>query len=169
MSRDAILGNALAIGCLLSAFRGAERAQAGSPSVSAISVQPAEVVLQGSRAAERVLVTGRYGSSSLESDLTALATYESLDPSVATVTPEGIVSPRGPGQATLVIRCAEHENRVRVRASINSVLQRRSISGPRSWRHWGAVVATRALAMGLHKARADSGSACAGSTPSWIS
>ncbi len=31
----------------------------------------------------------------LESDLTALASYESLDPAVATVTPEGIVSPRG--------------------------------------------------------------------------
>ena len=99
----------------MSAFLGAERARAGSPSVSAISVQPAEVVLQGSRASQRVLVTGQFGSSSLESDLTALATYESLDPSVATVTSDGIVSPRGPGQATLVIRYAEHESRVRVR------------------------------------------------------
>jgi len=99
----------------VSIFLGVVSAHAGSPTVTAISVQPAEIVLQGSRATQRILVTGRHGSTSLESDLTALATYESLDPAVATVTPEGIVSPRGPGQATLVVRYAEHEDRVRVR------------------------------------------------------
>ena len=113
-SRDTVLSHAVAIGCV-SAVLGVASARAGSPSVDAISVQPAEIVLQGSRATQRVLVTGRHGSSSLESDLTALATYESLDPAVATVTPEGMVSPRGPGQATLVVRYAGHEERVRVR------------------------------------------------------
>ena len=77
-------------------------------------MQPAEIVLHGSRDTQRVLVTGRHGSS-LESDLTALATFESLDPAVASVTAEGLVSPRGPGQTTLVVRYAGHEQRARVR------------------------------------------------------
>ncbi len=169
MSRDAILGNALAIGCLLSALPWRGTPRASSPSVSAISVQPAEVVLQGSRASQRVLVTGQYGSSSLESDLTALATYESLDPSVATVTPDGIVSPRGPGQATLLIRYAAAREPGasscrEIRSENAGRFPDRGRGGTRA--RW---LQRRVPAMGLHKARVDSVSACAGSTPSLIS
>jgi hypothetical protein len=115
LSRATFLLSVAAIGCV-SIVLAVETAHAGSPPVTGISVQPAEVVLQDSRATQRVLVTGRHGaSSSLESDLTALATYESLDPAVATVTGEGIVSPRGSGQATVVVRYDAHESRVRVR------------------------------------------------------
>jgi hypothetical protein len=97
-------------------FLGSATVRAASPTVSAISVQPAAVILPDSRATQRVLVTGRHGSSSsVESDLTALATYESLDPGVATVTADGIVSPRGSGQATVVVRYDGHESRVPVR------------------------------------------------------
>ena len=67
-------------------------ARAEGPAVDAIAVQPAEIVLQGSRATQRVLVSGRL-QASLESDLSALAHFESLDPAVATVTPDGVVSP----------------------------------------------------------------------------
>ena len=91
-----------------------ESARAERPSVDRITVQPPEIVLHDSRSVQRALVTGRHGSS-LESDVSSLAGYESLDPAVATVSAEGLVSPRGPGEATLVIRYAGHEQRARVR------------------------------------------------------
>lgn len=115
VSRKTVLVSAVAIGWT-SISLAVGTAHAGSPAVIGISVQPAEVVLQDSRATQRVLVTGRHESStSLESDLTALATYESLDPAVATITCEGIVSPRGSGRATVLVRFNGHESRVRVR------------------------------------------------------
>jgi hypothetical protein len=82
--------------------------------VASISVEPAEVVLRGSRATQPLLVTGRLGSN-LESDLTARARFESLDEAVAVVTPEGRVLPRGSGETTLVVRASGTEARVRVR------------------------------------------------------
>src|SRR5262249_12055467 len=89
-------------------------ARAEVPSVEAISVQPAEFALHGGRARQRLLRTGRNGPC-LETDLTAVATYESLDPSVAAVSSGGVVSPRGPGRATVVVRYAGHEQRAWVR------------------------------------------------------
>jgi len=97
------------IGMLALASAGADE-----PAVLGISVQPAEIVLHGSRATHRLLVTGRH-ESGLESDLTATARFESLDPAVATVTAAGRVSPRGTGRARLVVRCAGHEERALVR------------------------------------------------------
>jgi Protein of unknown function (DUF1553)/Protein of unknown function (DUF1549) len=90
-----------------------QSARAQEPSVQAISVHPREITLQGERATQRVLVTGEHGSS-LESDLTSVAGFEILDPAVAAVTPEGRVSPRGPGRTTLLVRYAGHEQRARV-------------------------------------------------------
>jgi hypothetical protein len=84
------------------------------PAVSAIKLQPSEIVLRGSRAKAQLLVTGSHGSS-LEFDLTALANYVSLDPAVATVDASGQVRPRGPGQTALVARYAGHEQRALVR------------------------------------------------------
>ena len=57
---------AAAIGCV-SIFVAVVSVHAGSPTATAISVQPAEIVLKGSRASQRILVTGRHESSSLES------------------------------------------------------------------------------------------------------
>ncbi|MFI5457683.1 MAG: DUF1549 and DUF1553 domain-containing protein [Isosphaerales bacterium] len=108
---------ALAFSGLIAVFTVANaRADLPLPSVDAITVQPTEIVLHDSRATQRVLVTGRHRSS-LESDLTALATYKSLDPAVATVSPGGVVSPRGRGEVTLVVRYAGHEQRARVRVA----------------------------------------------------
>jgi Protein of unknown function (DUF1553)/Protein of unknown function (DUF1549) len=81
--------------------------------VQAISVQPGEIVLYGDRAVQRVLVTGKHGAS-VESDLTAMARFDIVDSAVATVTNSGLVSARGPGQTTLVVRYAGHERRARV-------------------------------------------------------
>ena len=111
-SRASSPGAVLAMSGVIVAFA-VTGARAGGPSVEAISVQPAEIVLHGNRDTQRIQVTGRHGPG-LESDLTALARFESLDPSVASVT-EGLVTPRGPGQATLVVRYAGHEQRARVR------------------------------------------------------
>jgi hypothetical protein len=81
-----------------------------------ITVQPGEVVLRGPRATQRLLVTGQY-TSSLESDLTAVASFASLDPAIASVTVGGVVIPHEPGVGRLVIRCAGHEQRVNVRVA----------------------------------------------------
>ncbi len=91
-----VVAMAISIAFVAFAF-GCTGAHAAGPSVEAISVQPAELVLHGSRDTQRVQVTGRHGGSQLESDLTSLARYESLDPAVASVTAEGMVSPRGHG------------------------------------------------------------------------
>jgi len=104
---------ALAISGLIAVFAAAS-ARADLPAVDGITVQPSEIVLQDSRAAQRILVTGRH-SSSLESDLSALAAYQSLDPAVAAVTERGVVRACGRGEATLVVRYAGHAQRVRVR------------------------------------------------------
>src|SRR5205807_8886735 len=101
--------NAMAIGCMIASPGPAvARVQAEPPSLDGISVQPSEIVLHGARAKHRLLVTGRHRSS-LESDLTAVASFESLDSAVATVSHEGVVAPRGPGRATVVVRVAGHE------------------------------------------------------------
>jgi hypothetical protein len=89
-------------------------ARAAEPSLDAVSVRPAEIVLHGRRDTQRIQVTGRHGPL-LESDLTARAAFESLDPALASVTAEGLVIPRGPGRATLVVRYAGHERRIPVR------------------------------------------------------
>ena len=104
----------LLLSWVVSAVLGLESAGSETSSVSSISIQPAEIVLHGSRARQRVLVTGQHGSS-LESDLTARATYEILDPAVAAVSPDGLVSPLGPGQTTLMVRCGGQEQRAEVR------------------------------------------------------
>jgi hypothetical protein len=90
-------------------------ARADVPKVDAISVQPQTVVLHNSRATQRVLVTGHYRSSEVESDLTHLATYETLDPTVATVSKQGVIAPRGLGKTSLVVRYPDHEERVSIR------------------------------------------------------
>jgi hypothetical protein len=88
-------------------------ARAQGPSVQAIRVHPREIALHGETATQRVLVTGEHGSS-VESDLTAMARFEIMDRAVAAVTPEGRVTPRGPGRTTLLVRYAGHEQRARV-------------------------------------------------------
>jgi hypothetical protein len=90
------------------------RAGAQEQAVRGISVQPAEIVLYGDRAIQRVLVTGEHGSS-VESDLTPLARFEIADAAVAAVNARGVVSPRGTGQTALRVQYGERERRVWVR------------------------------------------------------
>ena len=113
MSRRNRVLKTLAAGCA-SILIALASAHAGSPAAEAISAQPAEVALHGNRATQRLLVSGRH-ESSLESDLTGLAVFESLDPAVATVSLGGVVTPRGPGVGSIMVRYAGHEQRVPVR------------------------------------------------------
>ncbi|MFO0953760.1 MAG: hypothetical protein U0835_21910 [Isosphaeraceae bacterium] len=97
------LAVAVALGVL------AGHARAGSDAPEAVSVEPAQVVLHGPRAVQHLVVSGRHGGA-LESDLTGRATFESLDPKVAAVSPSGLVSARGPGETTVVVRAAGRES-----------------------------------------------------------
>src|SRR5262249_32141920 len=112
-SRIARAGSALVISSMIGALAHS-RAGAQEQGVRGISVQPAEIVLCGDRATQRVLVTGEHGSS-VESDLTSLARFEMDDALVAAVRERGLVSPRGTGQTMLRVRYGEHARRVRVR------------------------------------------------------
>src|SRR5690242_4817194 len=59
-----------------------------------LDVAPAKVELRGARAKQPLMVTAGFGAEG-ESDVTRLATYESLSPFVAVVTADGLVVPRG--------------------------------------------------------------------------
>ena len=80
---------------------------------SKLLVAPSEFVQQGPRARQALLVTGSFGEQG-EADFTAVATYESLNPDVARVSPDGIVTPQSDGTAEIVVRHANREARARV-------------------------------------------------------
>ena len=92
--------------------------RATDPAVATLAVAPAEFTLQGSRARQQLLVSGRFSASSLEeADFTREATYESLVPTVALVNRTGLVVPRGHGTAEILVRYGKLEQRVRVHVS----------------------------------------------------
>ena len=93
--------------------------QGVEPVLNGLTVAPAELQLRSARARQQILVTGTYSApdSREQSDLTRVATYESLVPSVALVTPKGIVVPNGFGDAEIVVRHANFEARVKVHVS----------------------------------------------------
>jgi hypothetical protein len=92
----------------------AEPAQSSSP--VGIAVQPTEIALSDVKGTQRLLVTQRHPSS-LESDVTSMAKFESLDPAVVSVTPGGVISARGPGEATIVVRYGGRDQRIAVRVA----------------------------------------------------
>ena len=75
-----------------------------SPAHKLVSVQaePAQVFLEGKWASQQVLVTGTYSDGSTH-DVTALASFKSLAPRIASVSPQGIVTPAADGKAAVAI------------------------------------------------------------------
>ncbi|MEP5566501.1 MAG: Ig-like domain-containing protein [Halioglobus sp.] len=71
-----------------------------APSLSSISVEPAELTLEPGDTANLVAI-GRY-SDGTEEDLTATAAWSSVDPSVATVAQDGLVTALQPGETTAI-------------------------------------------------------------------
>ena len=68
-----------------------------------LSVVPAEVALNGSRARQQLLVSGEFTNAG-ESDLTRTATWESSNPAIAEVSLAGLVIPRSDGTAEIKVR-----------------------------------------------------------------
>ncbi|MCH8828180.1 MAG: DUF1553 domain-containing protein [Planctomycetes bacterium] len=72
------------------------------PAASALQLLPGKVVLQGKRARQQLIVTGRFGAKDLR-DLTAAVKYTSSNPQVARVA-DGIVRPVSDGTAKITVR-----------------------------------------------------------------
>ena len=67
---------------------------------------PAEVVLVGPDSVQQLLVTGMPGDDRMR-DYSRRVVYESSDAAVATVSAEGVVTPRGNGKAEVRIRLGD--------------------------------------------------------------
>lgn len=89
---------------------------AAEPALSSLQVSPVQFSLSSSRSRQQLLVTGKFSADDPreEADLTRQATFESLVPSVALVTPTGIVVPNGYGTAQIIVRYAGHEAQAEV-------------------------------------------------------
>jgi len=92
------------------------RAADALPKPTTLVLAPAEFSLQGARARQVLIVTASFSDQG-NADLTADATYESLQPEIAVVGPTGIVTPRADGTAEIVARHAGLEARARVSVS----------------------------------------------------
>jgi hypothetical protein len=84
--------------------------------MSNLQVSPARFTLSNSRSRQQLLVSGTpvAGDPREEADLTRLATFESLVPTVALVTQTGVVVPNGYGTTEIVVRYEGHETRATV-------------------------------------------------------
>ena len=78
---------------------------------SGLRVSPTAIVLDNPEASQQVLVANK------TSDLTHQATYEILDPKLATVDAAGMVQPKLDGKTTLVVRHGTGEVRIPVEMS----------------------------------------------------
>ena len=81
-----------------------------TPAHAALLVSPSAVVLDNPEATQQLLVR----SSAVSADSTRQATYQVLDPGIATVDAAGLVQPRAEGRTTILIRNGAEETRVPV-------------------------------------------------------
>lgn len=90
-------------------------AETAAPVVSGVRVDPTEITLNGLRDQQQLLVSGTLANGSGETaDLTRDAQYESLTPTIALVSPQGVIVPRGQGKAVIVVRYAGEEHKISV-------------------------------------------------------
>ena len=101
--RSSIVGLGLAL-CLASTVH------------AGLVVEPVEVKLQGHRASAQLLASDKLADGS-SADVTSLARYESLAPTVAIVTSAGRIIPRGHGSTVVVVRHGDGEIRVPVQVT----------------------------------------------------
>lgn len=89
---------------------------AGELELSGVQVSPPKFTLSSNRSRQQLLVTGKLAGldAQEEADLTRVATFESLVPSVALVTQDGVVIPNGYGVTQIVVRYGDHETRADV-------------------------------------------------------
>jgi hypothetical protein len=80
---------------------------------STLDVEPAEARLLGSDSSAQILVTDRRPDGH-PVDLTASARFESANPSVAEVGPDGLIRPKGNGETEVTARAGDRARTVRV-------------------------------------------------------
>ena len=88
----------------------------GGENANPLLIEPAEVLLHGHRSLQQLLVSERL-SGDVMADLTREATYESVAPAVALVTPSGRVIPRGHGATEIIVRHGERSLRIAVKVA----------------------------------------------------
>jgi hypothetical protein len=81
-----------------------------------LSVVPARIDLESSRARQHLLVSGAFFDQT-QTDLSSVALYESSDPQVATVSKAGLVIPHGNGTTEITAKYRNLEARTRVSVS----------------------------------------------------
>ncbi len=86
---------------------------AADPAPTDITVSPADVALSRPQDRQRLLVSGRFGTSG-DADLTATAKFVSVRPEIARVSAEGIVRPVADGETEIVVTAGSKEVRVKV-------------------------------------------------------
>lgn len=73
------------------------------PVPQSITIDPKDVALIGARARQALIVTGQFSDGSLR-DLTRVAKFRSLQPHIAQVSAEGVVTPAGNGVGVATIK-----------------------------------------------------------------
>ncbi len=98
---------------------------AATVAVEKLQIAPATVTLRGKESMQQLLVTGYSGSGSAErtTDLTREATFESLQPQVATVDAAGMITAVGNGTATIVASARDLKTQVTVEVSQAEALE----------------------------------------------
>jgi hypothetical protein len=90
------------------------RAGEAPPAPGSLTVTPAAFTLVGGDSAQRLLVTGLVPGEGRRVDHSRQATYSSSDPRVAVVSADGVVRPRGDGNALVRVSFAGHTASARV-------------------------------------------------------
>ncbi len=84
--------------------QGVPKGQSDGPRLASLAVYPrSERVLTRPRQAQRLVVIGRY-SDGAEVDMTRQVRYSSGDESVAAVSPEGVITAKGNGETSIMVR-----------------------------------------------------------------
>jgi hypothetical protein len=83
-------------------------------SVSALTVYPTRVALDGARDEQRLGVLGQLPDGS-QKELTRLARFTSANPAIATVTAAGLVQPVGDGETTITVQANNQSAQVPVK------------------------------------------------------
>jgi hypothetical protein len=87
----------------------ARAALIGQP--KALQVQPSAITLTGPRALQQLVVSATYADGSVR-DLSAVCDYRVESPAVASVSPDGLLTPRGDGETVLVVQAGGQTARV---------------------------------------------------------
>ncbi len=97
------------------------------PALESFAVAPADPVLIGARATQRLVVTGRHADGS-ERDWTRQAKFESLTPNVVTVDDAGIVRPVADGEGTIRVLAASADKTAEVTVVVRDFASQKPLS-----------------------------------------